>query len=412
MLKLVCSPEFEVKKDFPILSTIFEDGHRLVYLDNAATTQKPKCVIERMMRFYKSENANVSRGAHRLGNIATLKYEKARETVAKFIGARPEEMIFTSGATESINAIVYGWGEENIHEDDEIVVLVSEHHSNFVPWQQLARRKKAIFKVVGMKNGGVVDLNEFKRAITNRTKVVAFAHATNTFGVIHPVYEMIEIAHSKGAITVVDGAQSVPHIPTNVKEMDTDFLAFSGHKMLGPMGIGGLYISKKRVNEMRPFFMGGGMIDQVRDDFTKFAPLPEKFEAGTPNVAGAIGLESAIEYIEKIGVENILVHDRELLEYAYQQLYGIKGLILYGTRDFEKRVGVLSFNIEGVHPHDVATVLDAHGVAIRAGHHCAQPLLVRLRIYYTARASFYMYNKKEDIDVFVDAIKDVKERFL
>ena len=408
---MVCSPEFNIEGDFPILSTVFEDGCRLVYLDNAATTQKPRCVIERIAHFYESENANVSRGAHRLGNTATLEYEKAREIAANFIGARSEELIFTSGATESINAIVYGWGEENIHQDDEIVVLVSEHHSNFVPWQQLAKRRKAIFKVIGVKNDGTVDLNEFKDTVTDRTKVTAFAHTTNTFGIIHPVHEMIEISHSKGAIAVVDGAQSVPNIPTNVKEMNADFLAFSGHKMLGPMGIGGLYISKRRVNEMRPFFMGGGMVDQVRDDFTKFAFTPQKFEAGTPNVAGAVGLGSAIEYIEKIGVENILAHDRELLEYAYQKLDGIKGLTLYGTRDFEKRLGILSFNVDGVHPHDVATVLDAHGVAIRSGHHCAQPVLTRLGIHYTARASFYVYNREEDVDIFVDALKDVKERF-
>lgn len=408
---MVCRPESDVEKDFPILSTVFEDGRRLVYLDSAATTQKPKSVIERITHFYESENANVSRGAHKLGAIATSEYAKARETVANFIGAKPEELIFTSGTTESINAVAYGWGEENVHPSDEIVVLVSEHHSDFIPWQQLARKCGADFKIVDVKPDGTVDLNEFKKAVTSRTKIVAFAHVTNTFGVIHPVREMIEIAHSKGAITVIDGAQSVPHISTNVKEIGMDFLAFSGHKMLGPMGIGGLYISKRRVNEMRPFFTGGGMIDNVKDNSTIFANPPEEYEAGTPNVAGAIGLAAAVEYLEKVGMDCILDNDRNLLEYAYKKLDEFEGLTLYGTRDFEKRLGVLSFNIKGVHPHDVATILDAHGVAIRSGHHCAQPLMKHLGIFYTARASFYVYNKREDVDILVDAIKDVKERF-
>ncbi len=404
-------PGSDIEKDFPILSTVFEDGCKLVYLDSAATTQKPRCVIERITRFYESENANVSRGAHKLGATATSEYAKARETVARFIGAKPEELIFTSGATESINAIAYGWGEENIHQGDEIVVLVSEHHSNFIPWQQLAKRRGANFKIVDVKPDGTVDLNEFKKIVTSRTKIVAFAHVTNTFGVIHPVREMIEIAHSKGAVAVIDGAQSVPHILTDVKEIGMDFLAFSGHKMLGPMGIGGLYILKDRMSEMRPFFTGGGMIDRVNDDSTDFAQPPEEYEAGTPNVAGAVGLATAVEYLEKVGMDHVLDNDQTLLEYAYKKLDRVKGLTLYGTRDFEKRVGVLSFNIEGVHPHDVATILDAHGVAVRSGHHCAQPLMKHLGIFYTARASFYIYNKKEDIDILVDAIKDVKERF-
>ncbi|WP_036224546.1 aminotransferase class V-fold PLP-dependent enzyme [Mesoaciditoga lauensis] len=400
-----------IKADFPILSTIFEDGQKLVYLDNAATTQKPKCVIERINHFYTFENANVSRGAHRLGNISTVEYKNARKKVAKFINAQPSEITFTSGTTESINAVVYIWGEENIHENDEILVLESEHHSNFVPWQQLAKRKKAVFKVLKVEDDGTIDLKKFKMAVTQRTRVVAFAHATNTFGVIHPIHEMIEIAHSRRAITVVDGAQSVPHIPTDIKEMGADFLAFSGHKMLGPMGIGVLYVSKNRMNELRPFLMGGGMIDEVKNDFTKFALPPEKFEAGTPNVAGAVGLATAIEYLEKIQMKNVLSHDHELLEYVYKRLTEVKDLKLYGPRKLKDRVGVLSFNIKDIHPHDVATILDAQGVAIRAGHHCAQPLLAQLKIYYTARASFYIYNTKEDIDSLVNAVEEVKRRF-
>lgn len=406
-----CLPKSDIRKNFPILSTIFDDGKKLVYLDSAASTQKPLCVIERMKRFYESENANVSRGAHRLGATATSEYEEARVQIADFIGADPEGMIFTSGTTESINAIVYGWGEDNVKKNDEIVVLVSEHHSNFIPWQQLAKRKEAFFKVVPVKHDGILDLKKFREAITNRTKVVAVANVTNTFGVIHPINEVIEIAHSKGAVTVVDGAQSVPHISTNVKEMDADFLAFSGHKMLGPLGIGGLYISKKRIGEMRPFFFGGGMIDRVYDDHTEFTNSPQKYEAGTPNVAGAIGLAEAVKFLKKVKMNDILDHERQLLRYSYRKLDGINGLTLYGTNNFEKRVGVLSFNVEGVHPHDVATILDAHGVAIRSGHHCAQPFMRYLGIHYTARASFYFYNTTEDVDALVDAIKDVKERF-
>ncbi len=406
-----CRLKSNIRENFPILSTVFDDGEKLVYLDNAASTQKPACVIERLKHFYETENANVSRGAHRLGAIATVEYEKARDQVAKFIGADQEEMVFTSGTTESINAIAYGWGEENVKENDEIVVLVSEHHSNFIPWQQLAKRKKAFFKVVPVKSDGVLDLNEFKKAVTSHTKIVAFAHVTNTFGVIHPIDEMVEFAHSKGAAVVIDGAQSVPHLPLNVKEIKPDFLAFSGHKMLGPMGIGGLYISKKRIDEMRPFFFGGGMIDQVHNDHTEFAKSPQKYEAGTPNVAGALGLAEAVRFLKKIGMPKILAHERQLLEYSYQKLDGVSGLTLYGPHDLEKRVGVLSFNLEGVHPHDVATILDAHGVAIRSGHHCAQPLMRHLGIHYTARASFYFYNTEEDVDSLVNAIKDVKKRF-
>ncbi len=406
-----CFPDSLIEKDFPIFSTIFEDGKKLVYLDNAATTQKPKCVIERMVRFYESENSNVSRGAHRLGAIATSEYAKARKVIAKFIGASPEEVVFTSGTTESLNAIAYGWGEENIGHGDEILVLMSEHHSNFVPWQQLAKRRGADFKILNVALDGTVDLHKFKKAVTPRTKITALAHVTNTFGVIHPIREMIEIAHSKGSVVVVDGAQSVPHISTDVKDTGADFLAFSGHKMLGPMGIGVLYTTKSRMNEMRPFFTGGGMIDRVNDDSTLFARPPERYEAGTPNVAGAVGLATAIEYLEKIGMANILANDRILLEYAYERLDKIDGVVLYGTRDLEKRVGVLSFNVEGVHPHDVATILDAHGVAVRSGHHCAQPFMKHLGIFYTARASFYVYNKKDDIDALVYAIKDAKERF-
>lgn len=405
-------PGSEIKKDFPILLNTFPNGKRLVYLDSAATSQKPLPVMERIQRFYLSENANVSRGAHYLGGLSTKAYMEARKTVAKFVNSSTEEIVFTSGTTESINMVAYGWGD-NIRPGDEIVAMSSEHHSNFVPWQQLAVRRSAKFRVVGVEKDGSIDIDKVKSAINGRTKIVAVAHVTNTFGVVNPVAEISEIAHKNGAVVVVDGAQAVPTMPVDVKGTGADFYAFSGHKMLGPMGIGVLYISKEKLGKMRPFLTGGGMIDEVYDESSSFACAPERYEAGTPNVVGAVGLAAAIDYLEGIGMKEILVHERNLLEYAYSRLEGMDRLILYGTDDFEKRTGVLPFNVEGVHPHDVATILDAHGVAIRSGHHCAQPVLRFLKIPFTstARASFYLYNTEEDVDALVDAIDDVRRRF-
>ncbi|MGC8636953.1 MAG: aminotransferase class V-fold PLP-dependent enzyme [Athalassotoga sp.] len=404
----------EVKKDFPILSTILPNGKRLVYLDNAATTQKPIQVINAVADFYKFTNANVARSAHYLGEKTTIAYNDARKEVAKFINADYDEIIFTSGTTESINTIAYGWGDENLSEGDEIVVMTSEHHSDFVPWQQLALRKKAHFKVVPLREDGTIDIDTIKQYVSPKTKIVACAGMTNSFGVINPIQEIGHIAHKLGAVFVVDGAQSVPSMPTDVKQIDADFLSFSGHKMLAPMGIGVLYVKRSIIESLKPFLTGGGMIDEVKNDSTTFACAPDRYEAGTPNVEGAIGLATAIKYLKKIGMGRILEHERDLLAYAYEKLSSVDRVILYGPKDIEKRGGILSFNIKGIHPHDVASILDANGVAIRSGHHCAQPILRSLNVEFmaTARASFYVYNEKSDIDVLVDAIEDAKRRFL
>ncbi len=403
----------DLKKDFPILSTVLPNGKRIVYLDNAATTQKPLSVIERISNFYKFENANVARSAHYLGERTTIAYNEARKAVANFINAKEEEIIFTSGTTESINTIAYGWGENNLSEGDEIVVMTSEHHSDFVPWQQLAMRKKCKFKVVPLNSDGTIRMDELRKSITPKTKIVTCAIMTNSFGIINPVEEIGEIAHANGGIFAVDGAQSVPSMPTDVKEIDADFLSFSGHKMLAPMGIGVLYVKKSIIEELKPFLTGGGMIDEVKNESTTFACAPDRYEAGTPNVEGAVGLVSAIEYLKMIGMKNVLDHERKLLEYAYSKLSGVDRVILYGPKDFEKRGGILSFNIKGIHPHDVAAVLDSNGVAIRSGHHCAQPILRALNVDFmaTARASFYIYNDESDVDVLVEAIEDAKRRF-
>ncbi len=402
----------DFKKDFPILSTVLPNGKQLVYLDNAATTQKPLSVIKRIYDFYIHENANVARSAHYLGEKTTVAYADARKKVAKFINASEDEIVFTSGSTEALNMVSYGW-ESYVSEGDELVVMTGEHHSDFVPWQQLAIRKHALFKVVPVKDDGTINIDEVMKAVTSKTKIVACAHVTNSFGVINPVEQISEIAHSKGAIFVVDGAQSVPSISTDVKKMGADFLAFSGHKMLGPMGIGVLYISKDKLEKFNPFLTGGGMIDEVKNEYTTFACAPDRYEAGTPNVEGAIGLATAIDYLNDIGMENILDHERNLLGYSYSKLEKEDRLILYGPKDFTKRAGVLTFNIKGVHPHDVSAVLDSFGIAIRSGHHCAQPILRSLKVQFnaTARASFYIYNSESDIDALCDAIEDVKRRF-
>jgi len=409
-----CQLGSEIKQDFPILSTVLPNGKKLVYLDNAATTQKPIFVIDSITNFYRSQNANVARSAHYLGEQTTIAYNEARKTVAKFINASYDEVIFTSGTTESINTIAYGWGDNNVNENDEIVVMTSEHHSDFVPWQQLAFRKNAKFKVVPLREDGTLDIDTVRKYITSRTKVVACARMTNSFGVINPVEKIGKIAHENGAVFVVDGAQSVPSMPTDVKELDADFLSFSGHKMLAPMGIGVLYVKKSMIDSLKPFLTGGGMIDEVKNEYTTFAACaPDRYEAGTPNVEGAIGLARAIEYLEEIGMENVLEHERKLLEYAYLKLKHVDRVILYGPKRLNDRGGILSFNVKGIHPHDVASILDANGVAIRSGHHCAQPILRSLNVEFmaTARASFYIYNDNSDIDALADAIEDAKRRF-
>jgi len=399
----------EIRKDFPTLMQKV-NGKPLVYLDNAATTHKPISVLNAMQDYYEKFNANPNRGAHFLGVSATELYENARERVRQFINAKSaREIIFTRNATESLNLIAYSYGMKFIDEGDEIVVLISEHHSNIVPWQKIAHMKKAILKYIYLNHEYRLDMEEVQTKITDRTKIVSLAQMSNVLGTIFPVKEIAEYAHSKGAIAIVDGAQSVPHMKVDVQDLNTDFLVFSGHKMLGPMGIGVLYGKKELLEKMPPFLMGGDMIEYVEEQTTTFAELPRKFEAGTPNVEGAVGLKAAIDYIEEIGFENINEQEMELTAYALERLREMPHVKIYGPIDLKDRGGVISFSLEGCHPHDVSTIVDTCGVALRAGHHCAQPLMKYLKAPATSRISFYFYNTKEEVDIFIDSLKKVRK---
>lgn len=399
----------EIRKDFP---TLFEksNGKPIVYFDNAATTHKPKSVIEAVKKYYEKFNGNPNRGAHFLGVTSTQLYEEAREKVREFINAKSSrEIIFTRNATESLNLIAYSYGMEFLEEGDEIVVLISEHHSNIVPWQKISRIKKAKLKYIYLNDNYRLDMEEVYEKITNRTKIVSLAQMSNVLGTVYPVKEISEYAHLKGAVIIVDGAQSVPHMKVDVEDIGADFLVFSGHKMLGPMGIGVLYGKEELLEKMPPFLMGGDMIEYVEEQTTTFAELPRRFEAGTPNVAGAVGLKAAIEYIENIGYENIQKQEKELTAYALERLKEIPYVKIYGPCNMENRGAVISFSVEGCHPHDVSTIVDTYGVAIRAGHHCAQPLMKYLKAPATSRVSFYFYNTKEEVDVFIDSLKKVRK---
>lgn len=397
-------------QDFPILNQKV-NGKRLAYLDSTATSQKPKQVIEALDDYYERYNSNVHRGVHTLGSLATDGYEGARETVRRFIHAQYfEEIIFTRGTTSAINLIAHSYGDANIQEGDEIVITQMEHHANLVPWQQLAKRKGATLKYIPMTDDGQLTLSAVKETITDRTKIVAVAHVSNVLGTINDIQSIAKVAHEHGAIIAVDGAQSVPHMKVDVQELDVDFYSFSGHKMLGPTGIGVLYGKRALLNNMEPIEFGGDMIDFVGLYESTWTDLPTKFEAGTPLIAQAIGLQAAIEYIEKIGFDAIHEHEQALTEYAYEQVSQIEGIDIYGP-DASHRAGILTFNLKDVHPHDVATALDTEGVAVRAGHHCAQPLMKWLDVSSTARASFYIYNTKEDIDQLVEGLKRTKEFF-
>ncbi|GGI98764.1 cysteine desulfurase SufS [Alicyclobacillus cellulosilyticus] len=400
-----------VRRDFPILQQTV-NGHPLVYLDNAATSQKPRPVIEAIRHYYETYNANVHRGVHTLGTKATEAYELAREKVARFIHApSAEQVIFTRGTTESINMIAYGFARPRLGPGDEIVTTAAEHHSNLVPWQQVARATGAALKFIPLQPDGTISLDDVRRTVTPATKLVAIAHVSNVLGTIHPVREIAEIAHAAGAVVVVDGAQSVPHLPTDVQAMDCDFLAFSGHKMCGPTGIGVLYGKRKWLDEMEPTYFGGEMIDVVELHQSTWKETPWKFEGGTPIIAGAIALGVAVDYLTGIGMEAIRQHDRALTAYALERLRRVEGITVYGPARAEQRGGLVTFNLEGVHPHDLATVLDAEGIAIRAGHHCCQPLMRWLGVPATARASFYLYNTEQDIDALVNALQTAKEFF-
>lgn len=399
----------ELKKQFPILQQEV-NGHPLVYLDSAASSQKPAVVIEALKHYYEWDNANVHRGVHTLGSRATDAYEGAREKVARFIGAaRREEIIFTRGTTTALNLVASSYGAAAIGEGDEIVITPMEHHSNLIPWQQLALKKKAVLKYIPLQPDGHIDLADAEKTITAKTKIVATAYVSNVLGVVNPIKELAAIAHRNGAVMVVDGAQSTPHMKIDVQELDADFYAFSGHKMCAPTGIGVLYGKKQLLESMEPIEYGGEMIDDVGLYESSWKELPWKFEGGTPIIAGAVGLAAAIDFLEDIGLEEIHRHEAKLAAYAINRLSEIEGLTLYGPR--EREVGLLTFNLQDIHPHDVATVLDASGIAIRAGHHCCQPLMRWLEASATARASLYLYNTEQDIDRLAEALIQTKEYF-
>ncbi len=398
----------EIRSWFPILEREV-NGHPLVYLDNAATTQRPRQVIEAVQRFYETYNANVHRSPHTLSFEATEAYERAHRAVARFIGASSwREVVFVRNATEGLNLFAYAWGLSHLQEGDEIVTTVSEHHSNLVPWQFLARRTGATLRVVDVDDEGRWNPDDIRRELSERTRLVALGHASNITGVVHPVQEVARAAHEAGALVVVDAAQSLPHLPVNVQALGADVLVASGHKMLGPMGIGLFWARREVLEEMDPFLYGGNMIQTVTLQEATWNELPWKFEAGTPNVAGAVGLEAALQVLEKVGMEAIYQHEVVLTTYALERLAAIPDVEVYGPRDVHDRIGVISFNLRGIHPHDVAYVLDQQGVAVRSGHHCAQPLLERLGAGNTVRASFYLYNTKEDVDRWIEALQRVR----
>ncbi len=401
----------KIRKDFPVLSRIVRDKP-LVYLDNAATTQKPAVVIEAISNLYKNYNANVHRGVYLLAEEATQAYEDSREAVRRFINAgSTKEIVFTRNATEALNLIAYAWAEANIDAGDEIIVSIMEHHSNYVPWFRLAKRKGAVIKIIPSRMDGMLDMDVFKSMLTDRTKLVGIVHMSNVFGTINPVKEIVSLAHKKGATVVVDGAQSAPHMKIDVRDIDCDFFAISGHKMLGPTGIGALYAKTSYLESMEPFLSGGEMILRVTLENVVYNELPWKFEAGTPNYEGAIGLKAAIEYLETAGMDAIEAYERELTGYALEQMKTVPGIFIYGPKDPVKKGGIIAFNIKGVHSHDIGTILDNEGIAVRAGHHCAQPLMIDCGVSAMARASFYFYNTKQEIDMLVRALKKAKEMF-
>jgi len=398
----------EIRRDFPLLSREV-NGKRIVYLDSAATTQKPYQVIDAIRQYYEKVNANVHRGVYTLAEEATEGFESARRKVAAFINSpTSESIVFTRNATEAINLVANSWGRSNLKPGDEIILTEMEHHSNLVPWQLIAKERGAILKFLHITDEGTLDISELDSLLSERTRLVGVVHVSNVLGTINPVKEIVSRAHAAGALALVDGAQSVPHIPVDVQDIDCDFLVFSGHKMLGPTGIGVLYGKTEHLDRMPPFLGGGEMIRDVQLTSATYNELPWKFEAGTPDIAGAIGLGAAIDYLNSIGMENIRAYEEELTSYALQVLREIDELQIYGP---PKRTGVISFCFAGVHAHDIATILDQEGVEIRAGHHCAQPLMRRLNVPATARASFYLYTTHSEVDILAEGLKKVREVF-
>jgi len=402
---------YALKNDFPIFKKKI-NGKELIYLDNASTTQKPHSVIDSITDFYTNYNSNIHRAVYQLAEEATELYEHSREKIANFINVSPEEIVFTRNTTESINLIAHSWARPNLKKDDGIVITELEHHSNIVPWQILCQEIGTRLEYVGIDENGFLDLEHMIELISSKkVKLVSLSHMSNVLGTIVPIERIIKVAHEHGIPVIVDGAQSVPHMPVNVKNMDCDFLVFSAHKMLGPTGVGVLYAKKEFLEKMRPFMGGGDMIKEVFKFHTNYNEVPYKFEAGTPNIADVVGFGAAIDYLEKIGMENIRRHEISLTEYALESILSLKYITVYGPRDPKYRGGVISFNIADIHPHDLATIMNDHGIAIRSGHHCAQVLMQRLDVPATSRASFYIYNTKEEIDKFVNAIKEAGRIF-
>lgn len=396
----------QIRKDFPILNRVI-DGKALVYLDNAATSQKPVQVIESLTNYYENYNANVHRGIHTMSEEATTAYEAVRETVRKFISAKETcEIIFTRNTTEAINLVAYSWGKQNVLAGDEIVISPMEHHSNFVPWQQLCAERGAKLVFLELTEDGQINLESAGKLITEKTKLVAVTQMSNVLGTINPVKELARMAHDKGAVILVDGAQGVPHIETSVEDLECDFYAFSLHKMLGPTGVGILWGKKALLNAMPPFMFGGDMISSVHREKSRWNELPWKFEAGTPNVADVIATGVAIDYLSKLGMNNVRAHEVEITTYALKRLQELEGIEIYGPLDATLRGGVVAFNVKGIHPHDLGQILSDQGVAIRAGHHCCQPLMKDLKVQGTARASFYIYNTLEEVDQLMAALKE------
>ncbi|MGD9488146.1 MAG: cysteine desulfurase [Calditrichaceae bacterium] len=399
----------QIRADFPILNELIH-GKPLVYFDNAATTHKPKSVIDRIVNYYEHENANVHRAIHQLGERATLGYENARQIVARFIGAKSgKQIVFTKGTTDAINLVATAWGRKFIGQGDEIILSEMEHHSNLIPWQLLAKDVGATLRFIPFREDGSLEFPVFEQILSNKTKIISITHMSNVFGTINPVKKIIRMAHDRGIPVMLDAAQSVPHLPINVEHLDCDFLAFSGHKMLGPTGIGVLYAKARILENMNPYQGGGEMINSVWLENATWNEIPHKFEAGTPNIAGAIGFSAAVEYLENIGMNAITMYEQDITTYALDKMRELENIKIYGSAP--ERGGVISFNLGNIHPHDLSHFLDQQGIAVRAGHHCAQPIMRKLDIAATTRASFYFYNTFEEVDYFIDQLQKAQKFF-
>ena len=396
----------KIREDFPI----FRNNPDLIFLDNASTTQKPQSVIDTLSHYYENYNSNIHRGIYQIAEHATAAYEKTRDKVAEFIGANDRRsIVFTKGTTESINLVANSWGGQNLKPNDEVLITEMEHHSNIVPWQLICDRTGAMLKYIPINDDGTLDLSNPEKYFTNKTKIVCVIHQSNVFGTVNPIPEIIKYAHEVGALVLVDGAQSTPHYRVNISELNCDFFVFSGHKMMGPTGVGALFAKPELLEAMHPFLGGGEMIRKVTLEGSTWNDIPWKFEAGTPNIAQVIGLGSAINYINKMGIDNITDYENVLLNYAQEKLQNIPGINIYGM--VKDKGAVISFNLENIHPHDVAHILDTYGIAIRAGHHCAQPIMKKLNVAATNRASFYLYNTLEEIDQLAEGLRKTVELF-